>query len=102
MLPAQVSLSPSTTISGGSCRKWSCEESDITKDTVIFKLTEPIKRQTDVSIDIVGILNPRTTQPTDTFKIITYDTDKVSEIDTGYDSNTAMSFLGELGSFSAT
>jgi hypothetical protein len=43
-LPPQVTLSPSTTISGGSCRKWSCEANDITPTSVIFKLTELIKR----------------------------------------------------------
>jgi len=39
-LPPQVTLSPSTTISGGSCRKWSCEANDITPTSVIFKVTD--------------------------------------------------------------
>lgn len=102
MLPAQVTLTPATAISGGTCSKWTCETADVTSSQIIFQTTEDVKGGDDISIDIVGIQNPRTTQPTDTFKITTYFTDKVSVIDSGYDSNTAMSFLGELGSFSAT
>lgn len=101
-VPEVINMNPSTSVSGGSCRKWSCPEKMATKKEIWFLINEDLPANKEITIDIVGIDNPRTTKPTGVFHVTTYNQDKVSKIDEGYDSNTQMSFLGELGTFTST
>jgi hypothetical protein len=94
-------MSPSSTMSGGTCREWTCSDTDATESIIIYKVPDDVPAGENITINIVGITNPRTTKPTGTFSITTYDTDKTSEIDVGYDINTFMAMAGELGAFNA-
>jgi len=100
--PPEVVFSPDSTMSGGTCNQWSCPKEDATSTQIVFRVPNELAAGQEIKIDLTGIENPRTTKPTGTFKITTYDTDKTSEIDIGYDQNTAMTIPGELGQFSAT
>jgi len=99
--PPEVVFSPDSTMSGGTCNQWSCPKEDATETQIVFRVPNEITAGQVIKIDLTGIENPRTTKPTGTFQVTTYDTDKTSEIDIGYDQNTAMTIPGELGSFSA-
>jgi hypothetical protein len=105
-LPSDVSLISSSAISGGSCRVYSCSEANTGADYIIFTIpstgefSNGIEAGSDLIIDLVGVINPRTTEPTGTFHISTFD-DNETPIDEGYDVNTQMYFLGQLHSFSA-
>jgi hypothetical protein len=100
--PQEVVMSPASTMSGGTCTDgWTCPETDATESQIIYKVPDEILPGENITINLVGITNPRTTKPTGTFRITTYDTDKESEIDVGYDINTFMEKAGELGAFNA-
>lgn len=46
-----------------------------------------------------GVKNPRSHQPTSLFFVTTYDTDGVSLIDTGYQENLVMTKSGKITAF---
>lgn len=93
-------MTPASTMSGGTCTDgWSCPESDASPNQIIYKVPDEVPAGETLTITLVGITNPRTTKPTGTFRITTYDTDKESEIDVGYDINTFMQMAGELSDF---
>ena len=94
-------MSPASTMSGGTCREWTCPEDDATESVIVFKVPDDVPAGENITINLVGITNPRTTKPTGVFRITTYDTDKESEIDVGYDINTFMQMAGELDAFNA-
>jgi hypothetical protein len=89
--PSEVVMTPASTMSGGTCTDgWTCPETDATPSEIIYKVPDEVPAGENITITLVGITNPRTTKPTGTFRITTYDTDKESEIDVGYDINTFM------------
>ena len=53
-----------------------------------------------MNIVIVGVNNPRNFAPTGQFLIYTYDQDQISEIDAGFNINTAMSVPASITNFS--
>jgi len=81
-----VSLIPSSSISGGSCRSYGCSENDTGVDYIIFTMpnNESIETGETFTIDLVGVVNPRTTEPTGTFHVSTFDQNGIP-IDEGYD-----------------
>lgn len=78
-------MMPQSTVSGGTCRKWKCPETLATPNVIFFIVPAEVPGNAEIRIDLVGISNPRTTRPTDSFHIITYIEDGKSEIDKGYD-----------------
>jgi hypothetical protein len=80
-VPKEINMNPSTSVSGGSCRKWSCPEKMATNKVIWFLINEELPANKEIKIEIVGIDNPRTTKPTGVFHVTTYDSDKTSKID---------------------
>lgn len=95
-------MNPNTSVSGGTCSEWSCPGKKATKNEIWFVVPKDIPAGEEIKLDIVGVNNPGTTRPTGTFKVTTFTPDGKFKIDDGYDTNTQMSFLGELVSFSST
>lgn len=75
-MPDDVKMNPSTSVSGGTCSKWSCPGNLATESEITFVIPSEIPANTEIIIDIVGIDNPRTTRPTGTFRVTTYTQEK--------------------------
>jgi hypothetical protein len=55
---------------------------------------------TKFTLEIGGVTNPRSIQPSGEFIITTYDTDAVSKIDDGFKARITMQNAGPITSFS--
>jgi len=64
-------------------------------------LTAPIPKNANLAtiLRIGGISNPRSTKPSGSFNITTYDVDQVSVIDFGFRKNTKTTNSGSINSF---
>jgi hypothetical protein len=64
-------------------------------------LSEPIPRNANLAtiLNIGGISNPRSTKPSGSFNITTYDVDQVSVIDFGFRKNTKTMKAGNINTF---
>jgi hypothetical protein len=101
-LPADITMNPATSVSGGTCSKWQCPGKKATKNEIWFIVPEDIPANKEIQLDLVGVNNPCSTRPTGTIRVTTWTPDGKFKVDDGYDTNTQMSFLGELVSFSST
>lgn len=97
-LPPEVTLTPSSVLSKGSCKVHFC--SDVTKSSVDLLIKDGLLRGSVHTFVIGGALNPRSFQPTGLFKIKTVDTDAVTPIDDGFNKAATMTISGDMPNFS--
>jgi len=99
-IPDDITLNTSSARSNGSCGTFSCSLSSDEK-TISFKSTlGELPGETDLTIQIGGVTNARSTRTSGLFSISTYDTDQTSLIDEGSDMTVQMTIPGELNDFS--
>lgn len=53
-------MSPDSTMSGGTCREWTCSGDDATESIIIYKVPDDVPAGENLTINLVGITNPRT------------------------------------------
>lgn len=78
--PETVRLDPATTMSKGACRIYACI--DVQENYMRILISDGMKSVTQ-TLEIAGIINPRSFAPTGKFIIKTVDSDQKSYIDTG-------------------
>ena len=98
LLPPEIVLQPSTTLSSGSCKEYTCV--DVTESGLRFLVTEKINKNDVYIISVGGISNPRSFAPTSDFTMRTLDTDGIHLIDVGFSSAVEMTVAGPITSFS--
>ena len=98
ILPPEIVLQPSTTLSSGSCKQYTCV--DVTESSLRFLIPERINKGDVHTLSVGGIRNPRSFAPTSDFTMRTFDIDGVHLIDVGYSSAVEMTVAGPITSFS--
>lgn len=89
-IPDDVIFSRSGAQSNGSCGSYQCSLSTDEK-TLYFRSTfSEVAGETDLTLQLGGVTNPRSTKTSGLFTIQTYDTDKSSLIDEGADMSVQM------------
>jgi hypothetical protein len=97
-VPPQVVLQPSSTLSTASCKTYTCLNA--TPTSVRFLIAQGLAAGQTVTLEIGGVTNPRSIQPSGEFIITTLDTDAVSKIDDGFRAKITMQNAGPITSFS--
>lgn len=98
----EVVLNPSTTLSTGSCKEYTCLD-DASPTTIKFLIAGGEKAAgEEITLKIGGATNPRSFKPTQPIMVTSLDTDGVSQIDVGYNTQAVMTIPGEVTSFSIT
>ena len=107
-MPTELVLRPTETQSGGVCVTSPFACTDVIDNSgleprepsiIIIKVQERIPAGTATTVAIVGVTNPRNTDVTGVFHIVTFDIDGVSEIDAGFDISTAIKDPAPIGNF---
>lgn len=96
-MPPQIVMQPSSTLSTGSCRVYTCLNA--TPTSVRLLIAEGFQAGGNVTLEIGGVTNPRSIQPSGEFIITTLDTDAVSKIDEGFRAKVTMVNAGPITSF---
>ena len=101
-MPSRLVMRKSEVQSDGSCTSatLTCKEVDPVKRLIIITTQEIIAADTPTQIELTGITNPRSVQPTDVIRIVTFDADGISEIDSGFNIGTTMIDLAKITGFS--
>ena len=68
----------------------------IVGNVVTIKVTQEIPAQTPTTIEIHGLINPRSDAQTGPFIFVTFDSDGISEIDSGFDISTKIDVLAPI------
>ena len=87
------------TLSDGACTVdiFTCT---IVGNVITIKVTQEIPANVPTEIVITGLDNPRNDKPTGPFVFVTFDSDGISEIDSGFNINTQMLDLAPITNFS--
>ena len=82
VVPPEVELLTSSTLSTASCKKYTCINE--TPQSIRFLIAGGFSKGEKIKLEVGGVHNPRSFKPTGEFIITSYDTDGASLIDTGY------------------
>jgi len=94
-VPEQIQIDVNTVKSKGTCAESPCTEAT-DKTKIVYLMTDGSAANTPITIQIGGVVNPRSMATTDDFVVTTLDTDGVSQIDSGYKKRAQMTQVGDI------
>jgi len=95
--PPEIYFNQRVAMTAGTCAQTKCQV--FGDRTIIVQTAQMTPKNKIVAVEIGGVKNQRSFNPSGSFTITTFDTDGVSLIDIGFKKNVATSIAGNIDSF---